>query len=258
MTCDITEADADATFPLTGDVACTEPTTVVVRAGARVEFRAAVPVHLSQYRFVVEDGAELVFSGVHFTFENSDAPADEACGGAIASSGGTVTFACPVTFTNNSAEMGGAVFCNDDCKMVFEGAAVFDSNTATEGGAVAADTGGEITFTSTALFDVNAAENGGAVHTGNDGGLVTFQSATYFNGNEATAGNCVYVDGDGNVVFEANPTYFNGEDQPADGDIVNTAVCVSCLFETQAIPAHRGLVVDLRRGTPAGTILPLA
>eukprot|EP00611_Tribonema_gayanum_P027374 TRINITY_DN6744_c0_g3_i4.p1 TRINITY_DN6744_c0_g3~~TRINITY_DN6744_c0_g3_i4.p1 ORF type:complete len:126 (-),score=34.18 TRINITY_DN6744_c0_g3_i4:705-1082(-) len=77
MTCDITEADADATFPLTGDVACTEPTTVVVRAGARVEFRAAVPVHLSQYRFVVEDGAELVFSGVHFTFENSDAPADE-------------------------------------------------------------------------------------------------------------------------------------------------------------------------------------
>ena len=160
----------------------------------------------------IADNAEVLFQGNHADFY----------GGAIASSQ-HVTIAGSVQFINNSADNGGAIYCDGDVTTANNAHVLFEGNHAnTFGGAITSHQ--HVNIAGPVEFINNSADQGGAIDSGGsvtitDNAQVFFQSnyAKTYGGTIA----CSHVTIAGSVQFNNNSAY-QGSAINSDGNVTIT------------------------------------
>lgn len=144
------------------------------------------------------------------TFENNDATSVrpdlfEGAGGAIYVTGAkSVVDLDGVTFTNNKANYGGAVYCDGGNLLVKR--VTFTDNTAVYSGGAVFSNGEALVYSS--LFLNNKADRGGVY--GQTNGASVFLNCTFLNNTAETDGDVYYSydDGSGNTIATA-PAFLN-------------------------------------------------
>ena len=152
-------------------------------------------------------------SGAKLTFTNNKVMGTSGIGGAMYLEGTLVNNAASITFDNNSAANGGAVYANGAYSYDLSNS-TFTKNVATaNGGGIYAVSGSTITLSNTtfggsSLSDGNSAVNGGAVYALGD---LVLSGSNEFRYNQATTGNGAGVYAAGTLTVEAgSDTTFEG------------------------------------------------
>ena len=147
-----------------------------------------------------------------------------------------------VTFSNNNAKrFGGALFPHVNCSVTFENNAtvMFNNNTATWGGAVYSGDYSSILFDENSMvtFSNNNAVNHGGALNSHVHCSVTFENnaTVMFNNNTATWGGAVYSGDYSSILFDENSMVtFSNNNAAESGGALNSHVHCSVTFENNA------------------------
>lgn len=137
---------------------------------------------------------------------NGDSPA----GGAIAVTGSIVVLE-QVSFLNNTANFGGALYVDYASVVSFSGETLFENNTAVDrGGAMYVSGGSTVTWVDSTAFDDNEIDgwgNGGALFV-TDSSVVRWSGETRFSRNDGGDGGAIFVE-DRSRISWSGSTFFD-------------------------------------------------
>ena len=179
--------------------------------------------------------ANLTFGGVtKVTFMNNNA----AYGGAIFSKLDIIfTANSTITFTNNRADNGGAFYCESNTNIVFsaESMVEFINNTASQdGGAVYSFDVTNIIFeeSSSIVFNNNIANNdGGAICFSTFSAITFVKSNVTFQNNKAANGGAIYFEGNSNSRFGGISTVLFTNNEATQGGAIYSGTNSTVIYQ---------------------------